>query len=71
MKPPLLTFAQFEVQGDTDTYVVSYDCDDGWYCTCPDYHYRKHACKHIRSSRKLIKKLIQEKVPDDQEKLVV
>ena len=31
------------------TYVVAVDTYDGWYCTCEDYKFRKHKCKHIRA----------------------
>ena len=67
---PILTFAQFEVEGETDTYCVNYDNEDGWFCNCPDRHYRKHTCKHIKSCKKLIKKLINEDLPDTQTTLV-
>ena len=33
----------------TIIYVVSVDIYDGWYCTCEDYKFRKHKCKHIRN----------------------
>lgn len=28
-------------------HTVAYDPDDGWFCTCEDYHFRKHQCKHM------------------------
>ena len=43
----VLTFAQFEVKGTTDTYFVNYDDESGWYCGCPDHYYRKRECTHI------------------------
>ena len=33
----VITFAQFEVKGTTDTYFVNYDDEAGWYCGCPDH----------------------------------
>ena len=71
MKSPVLTFAQFHVEGDSDSYLVAYDNEDGWFCNCPDRHYRKHDCKHIRSVKKSLGSLIVEDVPDTQTRLVV
>ena len=42
----------YEVTSERDksiTYIVAVDEDDGWYCTCEDYKFRKHKCKHIRA----------------------
>lgn len=42
----------FEVTGSHgDIYLVGFDYVDGWYCPCPDYHFRKHECKHIRECK--------------------
>ena len=30
-------------------YVVGVDVWDGWFCSCEDYQFRKHRCKHIRA----------------------
>lgn len=65
-----LIYAQFTVHGETDDYLVAYDNEDGWFCNCPDRHYRKHACKHIRAVRNLIKNLVDENIPETQLKLV-
>lgn len=70
MKSPKLVYAQFNVEGDTDKYIVAYDNEDGWFCNCPDRHYRKHTCKHIRAAKNLIKNLVDENVPETQLKLV-
>ena len=45
-----VTYAQFEVQGVGDKYIVAYDDEEGWYCNCPDRHYRKHECNRTCSS---------------------
>jgi len=37
------------------TYTISTDIYDGWYCTCDDYKFRKHKCKHIREAEEYIK----------------
>ena len=45
----------FRVIGSTgDIYYVGYDYQDGWFCPCPDYHYRKRECKHIRACKELL-----------------
>lgn len=55
----------FRVVGSTgDIYIVGYDYDDGWFCPCPDYQFRKHECKHIRACKELLKKS-HVKVPDE------
>lgn len=67
-----LTYAQFEVQGVSDKYIVAYDDEEGWYCNCPDRHYRKHECKHIREVKHALRNVIvDEVVPETQTKLVV
>lgn len=67
-----LTYAQFDVQGATDNYLVAYDEDDGWYCNCPDRHYRKHECKHIKACKHALGNVVvDEVVPETQTKLVV
>ena len=40
----------FEVKSSdgSKSYDVLYDVDHHWLCTCPDYYYRKHFCKHMR-----------------------
>mgnify|MGYP002523078225 CR=1 FL=1 len=40
-------------------YVVAVDIKDGWYCTCEDYKFRKHKCKHIRKATEYIQKNYQ------------
>lgn len=67
-----LTYAQFEVKGETDQYLVAYDDEDGWFCNCPDRHYRKHECKHIREAKSTLGNVVvDEVVPETQTKLVV
>ena len=69
-----LTYAQFNVKGDTDEYLVAYDNEDGWYCNCPDRHYRKHECKHIKQVKNDIRKgrvVVEEVIPETQTRLVV
>lgn len=46
----------FRVSGSKgDIYIVGYDYDDGWFCPCPDYHFRKRECKHIKACKELLK----------------
>lgn len=45
----------FEVIGSHgDIYIVGFDYQDGWYCPCPDYQFRKHECKHVRACKELL-----------------
>lgn len=45
----------FKVIGSKgDVYIVGYDVRDGWFCPCPDYHFRKHECKHIAACKRLL-----------------
>lgn len=67
----ILTFAQFTVHGNTDDYLVNYDEDTGWYCGCPDHHYRKRECKHIKEAKRSVRSLLREKSHEGQSKLVV
>ena len=47
----------FEVIGSHgDIYIVGFDYQDGWYCPCPDYMYRRHECKHIRACKQELSK---------------
>ena len=49
----------FHITSERDsstTYVVAVDEQDGWYCTCEDYKFRKHKCKHIRKATEYIQK---------------
>ena len=46
----------FRVSGSQgDIYYVGYDYEDGWFCPCPDYQFRKRECKHIRACKELLK----------------
>lgn len=47
-----LVFAQFKASGSTGSNIVNWDNVDGWWCSCEDFHYRKHECKHIREAKK-------------------
>ena len=67
-----LTYAQFQVKGTTDTYLVAYDDEEGWFCNCPDRHFRKRECKHIKEAkRSLGHVLVNEVVPETQTRLMV
>ena len=73
MKAPVLNYAQFTVEGSTDTYLVAYDDEEGWFCNCPDRHYRKHECKHIKEVKRCLGHHLQvdEVVPETQTQLVI
>lgn len=67
-----LSYAQFNVEGETDSYLVAYDDEDGWFCNCPDRHFRKRECKHIRACRKSLGPVVvDEVVPETQTRLGV
>lgn len=67
-----LSYAQFNVQGETDSYLVAYDDEDGWFCNCPDRQYRKRECKHIKACKKSLGHVqVDEVVPETQTQLVV
>ena len=53
-KEGFIFFIESESQKDL-TYTIAVDYDDGWYCTCDDYKFRKHKCKHIQYSEEYIK----------------
>lgn len=68
----ILTFAQFTVHGETDDYFLNYDEEVGWYCGCPDHHFRKRECKHIKEAKRSVRSLLREPPSvEGQSKLVV
>ena len=68
----ILTFAQFTVHGETDDYFLNYDEEVGWYCGCPDHHFRKRECKHIKEAKRSVRSLLREQSQNpNQSKLVV
>ena len=68
----ILTFAQFTVHGKTDDYFLNYDEEVGWYCGCPDHHFRKRECKHIKEAKRSVRSLLREQSQNpNQSKLVV
>ena len=69
-----LTYAQSGVEGTSDDYLVVYDNEEGWYCNCPDRHFRKRECKHIKEVKHELKKgklIVDEVVPETQTQLVI
>lgn len=44
---------------------VSWDFQDSWFCTCEDFTYRKHVCKHIRAVKKSLFSEISKALYDD------
>lgn len=36
------------------TYDVMYDKDHHWLCTCPQYHFRKVFCKHMKACAEML-----------------
>ena len=66
----IMTFAQFTVHGETDDYFLNYDEETGWYCNCPDHHFRKRECKHIKEAKRAVRMLLREHSTEGQSKLV-
>ena len=67
-----LIYSQFNVEGESDKYIVVYDDEEGWYCNCPDRHYRKRECKHIKEVKRHLKGIVvEEVVPETQTQLVI
>ena len=33
-----------------EVHLVNYDREDGWWCSCEDYTYRKRFCKHMKEA---------------------
>lgn len=44
---------------------VSWDFKDSWFCTCEDFYYRKHECKHIRTVKQELRTQINQALFDD------
>lgn len=61
MKPPVTIDYHdsegliFTVESSEDDlpHTLGYDTWDGWCCTCMDYKYRKHFCKHMQLAKEL------------------
>ena len=54
----------FHVTSERDkniTYIVAVDDLDGWFCSCEDYQFRKHKCKHIKQ----VTNYLKEKYPSE------
>lgn len=50
----------FEVQSTSepeDSYIVTWDFDDGWLCTCEGCTKGHYLCKHILQSLEYMKKM--------------
>ena len=43
----------FEVKSSSRdiTHDVYFDIDNGWFCTCENYYFRKCFCKHMKMAR--------------------
>ena len=62
MRSPLLLesndetlFLEVESQSTPGvTYDVMYDVDHHWLCTCPQYHFRKVFCKHMKACAEML-----------------
>lgn len=50
---------QFEVRSSSnpETYMVTWDFDNGWLCDCPGCLKGGHLCKHILACEEYMKKM--------------
>ena len=43
---------------------VSWDFQDSWICTCEDFYFRKHECKHIKQCKRELRAQINNALLD-------
>ncbi|MGN0177221.1 MAG: hypothetical protein ACI389_05270 [Methanobrevibacter sp.] len=65
MPTPDVTLECFSFIVDDGKNRVSWDFQDSWICTCEDFYYRKHECKHIRAVKKELRTQVNHALFDD------
>ena len=50
-------FFKIPSQSRDEYQYVSWDRDDGWFCTCEHYQYRKKFCKHMQEAKQFLDKM--------------
>ena len=61
MEPPKILLSDqegmiFEIEGDSGyVHLVSFDRENGWFCSCEDYGFRKRFCKHMKACAEVSK----------------
>ena len=65
MTPPQVQLEEFSFIVDNGKNRVSWDCNDSWICTCEDFFFRKHECKHIRAVKKELREQVNKALFDE------
>lgn len=64
MKSPVVKLECFTFVVDDGNNKVSWDFQDSWICTCEDFYYRKHECKHIKQVKKELRSQVNDALLD-------
>lgn len=64
MSTPVVQLECFTFIVDGGKNMVSWDYQDSWFCTCEDFYFRKHECKHIRAVKKELREQINKALFD-------
>ena len=65
MTPPQVQLEEFSFIVDGGKNRVSWDFKDSWICTCEDFFFRKHECKHIRAVKKELREQVTHALFDE------
>lgn len=65
MSIPEVQLEEFSFIIDDGRNRVSWDYHDSWICTCEDFYYRKHECKHIRAVKKELREQVNRALFDE------
>ena len=65
MNPPHVQLECFTFIVDDGKNKVSWDYQDSWICTCEDFFFRKHECKHIKEVKKELREQVNKALFDD------
>lgn len=63
--PPKVELECFTCILDDGRNRVTWDFKDSWFCTCEDFTFRKHECKHIRAVKKEVRAQMNKAVFDN------
>lgn len=64
MTSPKVQLECFSFIVDDGKNRVSWDFKDSWICTCEDFFFRKHECKHIKKVKKELRKQVNDALLD-------
>ena len=65
MTLPQVQLEEFSFIVDNGKNRVSWDFKDSWICTCEDFYFRKHECKHIRAVKKELREQVNKALFDE------